>query len=104
MPPEAAPRATVGRASEALCREGRGSGRARNDVKNMDDPTEQPTEIEIAGRQVKRVRYGEEQDDWGADRGPCHDCGVQKGELHIFGCHVERCPICGGQVIFCECD
>ena len=23
---------------------------------------------------------------WGADRQPCHDCGVSKGELHIFGC------------------
>jgi hypothetical protein len=31
---------------------------------------------------------------------PRHDCGVAKGELHIWGCDVERCPACGGPVIY----
>lgn len=63
------------------------------------------THIDIAGKPFARIRYGNESEDWGgADVGPCHDCGVVKGELHRWGCDVERCPACGGQVIFCECD
>src|SRR5687768_2083592 len=56
------------------------------------------------GVETERVRYGSERSDWGADRGPCHDCGVVKGEYHVPGCDVERCPICDGQIGGCDCD
>ena len=54
--------------------------------------------------EVSRVRYGDEPDDWGAGRYPCHDCAVMKGEFHVEGCDVERCAGCGGQRFNCDCE
>jgi len=56
------------------------------------------------GRSLPAIPYGSEADDWGADRQPCHDCGVLKGEYHFPGCGVERCPNCAGQLASCYCD
>lgn len=35
----------------------------------------------------------------------CHDCGIvnKKGNIHHFGCDIERCPRCKGQIISCNC-
>jgi hypothetical protein len=62
------------------------------------------TTTHIGGREVARVRYGEEEDDWGARSGPCHDCYAIQGEFHVEGCDVERCPGCGGQRFNCDCE
>jgi hypothetical protein len=65
----------------------------------QDHPT-----VERSGVAWPRIRFGDERRDWGAERGPCHDCAAIKGEFHVLGCDVERCPACGGQLITCDCN
>jgi len=31
----------------------------------------------------------------------CHDCGARENEPHHFGCDMETCPHCGGQLLSC---
>lgn len=58
----------------------------------------------IGEREVSRVRYGAEPDDWRANERPCHDCAVVEEEFHVEGCDVECCAGCGGQRFNCDCE
>jgi hypothetical protein len=67
--------------------------------------TEQNRAVYIVGtKEYPRIRYGDEKQDWGAETQPCHDCGAVRGEFHVPGCDVERCPVCGDQAITCNCQ
>jgi hypothetical protein len=69
------------------------------------DAAQEETDVTLAdGRVLPRVRYGDEPDDWGADRHPCRDCRAVKGQYHVPGCEVERCPGCSGQFASCDCE
>lgn len=57
----------------------------------------------ISGKYRDRIRFGEELSGWGNDLSRCPDCGVAHGGLHHPGCDIEECPLCGGQIIACEC-
>lgn len=34
----------------------------------------------------------------------CDDCYAKQGEYHLVHCDLERCPICGGQALSCDCQ
>lgn len=33
----------------------------------------------------------------------CGDCNALVGKYHHWGCDLEICPVCGGQLISCDC-
>ena len=55
------------------------------------------------GRTIPRIRYGDEHDDWGVHENACPDCRVLKGEFHVPSCKFEECPVCGGELLCCDC-
>ena len=67
------------------------------------DAAQRKTHKRIAGTRYSRRAYGTEYP--GMEMRPrCWDCGVDKGQLHVEHCGVERCARCGiGQAAFCDC-
>ena len=53
--------------------------------------------IRVNGTLRNRIRFGLDEDR------TCHDCNARPGALHHYGCDMERCPVCEGQLISCDC-
>lgn len=58
----------------------------------------------VGDKTFKRVAYGTETTCVISTGNTCGDCGVKKGMYHTEGCDNEQCPICGWQVISCNCE
>lgn len=41
---------------------------------------------------------------YGGERERCYDCNALSGHSHHWSCDDERCHVCGGQLIGCDCE
>lgn len=58
--------------------------------------------VYCGGKYYERIKYGSDDFVYGDTR--CPDCGTMPGHYHHLNCDVERCPVCGLQLISCDCD
>jgi hypothetical protein len=60
------------------------------------------SELHRFGTPHPMIPYGKEGGGWGT-LPRCGDCGVRRGGFHHLGCDIQRCPVCRGQMMSCDC-
>lgn len=54
-------------------------------------------------KRYQRIKVGDPGDQFFGKKNPvCPECYAQEGRWHHWNCSVERCPICGEQLVTCE--
>lgn len=57
------------------------------------------------GKKYRPIKAGDPGDFYFDEKsGRCGDCGAVAGHYHHVGCDLQRCPICGNQLISCGCN
>ena len=64
----------------------------------------QHNKIEIDGNLYDAIKFWDDEKNFDIKKGVCHDCGIKLGEFHHDNCDMEECPVCGGQLISCDCN
>lgn len=61
--------------------------------------------VRVGGKVFNGVRMGDPGDFYEGESKAtrCHDCNALYAHCHHWGCDAERCPVCGRQLISCEC-
>src|SRR5262245_37233113 len=61
--------------------------------------------VEFIGGVLARVPFEpDEVNPHHLDPTRCRYCGVLKGGIHHLRCAFERCPMCGGYLMTCDCQ
>lgn len=59
--------------------------------------------ITYKNKRYQRIKVGDPGDTYAGKKGAvCSDCSAQFGRWHHYKCEMERCPICGEQLITCQ--
>lgn len=64
------------------------------------------SKIHAGGKVFRRIPVGGHGDFYENENAQtrCSDCGARFGAYHHWGCDCERCPVCGRQLISCDCE
>lgn len=57
------------------------------------------------GKKYRPIKVGDPGDFYfGNTEARCGDCGAMYGHYHHANCDLERCPVCGQQLLICGCN